>query len=135
MIIKAGAVVLSAKNMAKVALLYRGEQKDWSFPKGHIESGENPSEAMIREIKEETGLNIKIIKELPDYLYSNKMEGDIVTKMFLVRSEDDSKHKLEFKKDDIQWISYDKVVEKLIYDNLKDYFNLVLPIIKKEIDF
>ncbi|MCD6568716.1 NUDIX domain-containing protein [bacterium] len=30
----------------------------WEFPKGHLEEGESPSEAALREAREETGLKI-----------------------------------------------------------------------------
>ena len=34
----------------------------WELPGGGLEYGETPHEALIRELKEETGLDIKIIK-------------------------------------------------------------------------
>jgi 8-oxo-dGTP pyrophosphatase MutT (NUDIX family) len=128
---KAGAIVLSAKNKANIALLYRSRESDWSFPKGHIEQGENPMEAMIREIKEETGLDVEVVKELPEHFYTSPNEGEIVNKMFLVVSKDDSKLKTEYEGDKLEWVSLDKVNEKLSYKNLKDYFDLVLEIIKE----
>ncbi len=133
MVQKAGAIVLSAKNKGNIVLIYRISLNDWSFPKGHVEKGETYEQTMIREIKEETGLDVKIIKKLPDNLYSNEDEGKISTKMFLVASEDDSKIKPELPGDRTEWIPYDEVVEKLSYDNLKDYFKKVLPEIKKAI--
>ena len=46
----------------------------WELPGGGLEYGETPHEALIRELKEETGLDIKIIKPVytftairPDY--------------------------------------------------------------------
>ena len=121
---------MSSKNKDNIALLYRSQQNDWSFPKGHVDQGENATQTMIREIKEETGLTVRIIKILPDLEYINNNDGmAIYMNMFLVVSLDDSELKLEFEKDDIQWIPYNKVVEKLSYDNLKDYFKSVLPII------
>ena len=36
------------------------------LPKGHIERGENPEQAALREVEEETGIdNLHIVKELP----------------------------------------------------------------------
>src|SRR5690606_24304986 len=32
----------------------------WNFPGGGIEEGETPEEACIREVKEETGLNVMV---------------------------------------------------------------------------
>jgi 8-oxo-dGTP diphosphatase len=34
----------------------------WTFPGGGIEEGETPEEACIRELKEETGFTIKVLK-------------------------------------------------------------------------
>lgn len=36
----------------------------WLQPGGHLEKGENPHEAGIREVFEETGINVKIINKL-----------------------------------------------------------------------
>ena len=37
----------------------------WSFPKGHQEDGETDAKTAIRETKEETGLDVKIINNEP----------------------------------------------------------------------
>ena len=37
----------------------------WEFPGGHIEFGENAEDAVVREAKEETGLEVKIVRLLP----------------------------------------------------------------------
>jgi len=37
---------------------------EWVFPKGHLESGERPEDAAVREVREETGLDIRIVRPL-----------------------------------------------------------------------
>ena len=34
----------------------------WSFPKGHVEAGENEIQTAVREVKEETGLDITFLE-------------------------------------------------------------------------
>lgn len=38
--------------------------KAWVLPGGHIDSGESLEEGVIREIREETGIDIQIISDL-----------------------------------------------------------------------
>jgi 8-oxo-dGTP pyrophosphatase MutT (NUDIX family) len=37
-------------------LLIRDSYRNWGFPKGHVEQGEQPEAAALREVTEETGL-------------------------------------------------------------------------------
>ena len=128
---KAGGVILSEKNNLNILLIYNGKEKNWEFPKGHVEKNEDFIDAMYREIKEETGLDTEILSELPDYEYSNNIDGDIILKMWCVKSKDDSKLKKEFEIDDLQWTSSDNVTNILSYDSLKEYYKNILPIISQ----
>ena len=42
----------------------RGGDGYWGFPKGHLEEGENPIQAAIREVQEETGFVVTIGESL-----------------------------------------------------------------------
>ena len=43
-------------------LLIRDSYDNWGFPKGHLENGESPAEAAIRETAEETGLSRLVLQ-------------------------------------------------------------------------
>lgn len=44
----------------RVLLQKRGDSENWGFPGGAIELGETPENAAIRELKEETGLDVVV---------------------------------------------------------------------------
>lgn len=58
-IISAAAVV---QNDDHKILLLRGPRRGWEMPGGQVEEGESLSAAAIRETKEETGIDIEIVR-------------------------------------------------------------------------
>ncbi|MBU1201147.1 MAG: NUDIX domain-containing protein [Nanoarchaeota archaeon] len=53
----------------KTLLLHRIKHNYWELPGGKIDLGETPIQAAIRETKEETGCDVKIIEELKPIIY------------------------------------------------------------------
>ncbi|TSC71156.1 MAG: NUDIX hydrolase [Parcubacteria group bacterium Gr01-1014_49] len=126
---KAGAIVLHHADSAKIALIYRAKEKDWSFPKGHVESDETPLAACIREVEEEIGLKVDVLSQLPDNEYLHKTGRKIITHMYLVRSKGGS-FVTEHPEDKIEWTDIQEVKNRLVYDNLKNYYHNILPLIE-----
>ncbi|MBT4857307.1 NUDIX domain-containing protein [Candidatus Uhrbacteria bacterium] len=63
-IIEVDVAVAFAKRDGKILLIQRKDtegiwDKKWEFPGGKIEEGESKEAAMIRELREETGLEVK----------------------------------------------------------------------------
>lgn len=65
--IKAGIAVIVFNEKNQVLLQKRIDVGLWGIPSGHIEIGETVSEAAIREMKEETNLDIRIKKLIGVY--------------------------------------------------------------------
>ena len=55
-----GAVVYTAVDGEIKYLLVQMMSGHYAFPKGHVESGESESETALREIKEETDLDVSL---------------------------------------------------------------------------
>lgn len=63
--IVAGCII---KRDNKILMVQEAKEKyygQWNFPAGHIEDGENMLEGAIREVKEETGCDVKLTGVLP----------------------------------------------------------------------
>ncbi len=52
----AGGVVFRRDVGEPLFLVIRDSYQNWGFPKGHVEEGERPADAALREVGEETGL-------------------------------------------------------------------------------
>jgi 8-oxo-dGTP pyrophosphatase MutT (NUDIX family) len=52
----AGGVVFRRAAAGPAVLLIRDSYRNWGFPKGHVEPGEDGAAAAVREVAEETGL-------------------------------------------------------------------------------
>ena len=64
----AGGLILDRSGPApRAALIARNDRRGrlvWSLPKGHLEAGETPEEAAIREVAEETGILGQVLGHL-----------------------------------------------------------------------
>ncbi len=72
----------------KVLLIKRGVEPAkgaWVFPTGFIDEGESPPHACLRELKEETGLEGKIIRIVEAYAEEADIYGSILVIMYLVK--------------------------------------------------
>jgi len=60
--------------VACIARRSRSGRLEWCLPKGHIEEGETPEQAAIREVAEETGISADIIQRLGviDYWFTGE---------------------------------------------------------------
>lgn len=66
---KVGTVAAIFDTDGRQLLMKRPESGTWCFPGGFVDVTESPAEAAVREVKEETGLDVEIT-ELVDQYYS-----------------------------------------------------------------
>ncbi len=94
--ISAGGVVFrlvrdSDGSAHPVYLLIRDSYRNWGFPKGHLEDGEGPECAAVREVGEETGLCVVAVEGVIDTIdWYFRFRGRLIHKVchfFLMRSE------------------------------------------------
>ena len=79
----AGGIVVDVAGpprAAVIARVNRAGRVEWCLPKGHLEAGETPEEAAVREIAEETGILGRIIGSLGTIDYWFSAEGRRVHK-------------------------------------------------------
>lgn len=67
-----GVVYRRTETGYEFVAVQRARHGDWSLPKGHIEKGESKEEAALREVKEETGIEARIVGDLREVVYFYK---------------------------------------------------------------
>ena len=131
----AGGIIFDKKDGdVFIIVTQHSQHHGWVFPKGLIDKDEDKKSTALREVKEEAGVEAKIIKELPPTEYFYQFEGQKIKKKvtyFLMEyvSGDLSDHDWEM--EDAQWIPLDKVEEKLSFKSDKEVFQKAKKLIEK----
>jgi 8-oxo-dGTP pyrophosphatase MutT (NUDIX family) len=119
-----GVVVRRAAERYEVCLVSDGQH--WGFPKGHIEPGETPEAAALREIAEETGIALESLvlwALLPpsEYVYRRPDHGAVVFKRvhhFVVEVPEGTElHPDPAEIAEAVWLGFDEAKARLSFKN------------------
>ena len=114
-----GAIVIYKQgDRCKILLVRNHNGRNSSFPKGHVEQGETEQETAIREVYEETGLNIRIIdsfREVADYCPFGKIRKRVV--FFMAQTMSDKVRIQEEEIDSYIWVDLEEAHHRCTYDN------------------
>lgn len=124
--VSAGGLVVDSTG-TRGLLIARRDQKDqtrliWSLPKGHIEAGETPEIAALREVAEETGITSEIARSLGVIDFWFMASGKRIHKTvhhFLFKEVGGSLKPQVTEVDDVAWIPLEEIVTKLAYPDEK----------------
>jgi len=119
----AGGVVLRAgSDGPEVVLAGRDADRTWGFPKGTPDRGESIEETALREVREESGLDVRIIESLGTMEYWFAVGGERIHKIvhfFLMEATggDTSRHDHEY--DQVRWVGADEARRMLTFDSYR----------------
>jgi mutator protein MutT len=126
--VSAGGLVIDSTGTMGL-LIGRIDHKDssstkmlWSLPKGHIEAGETPEQAAIREVAEETGITSAISKSLGviDFWFmagGKRIHKTVHHFLFSEVSGDLTPQISEV--DEVSWFPLSEIVDHLAYPDEK----------------
>lgn len=127
--ISAGGVVYRRREdgLIEVALISVKGGKVWGLPKGTAEKGENLARTAHREVREETGLDGRIIEKIGhiEYFYSMKEDSGVrrifkIVYFFLMEyiSGDVADHDHEV--DECRWVPIDEAISLMRFRDEKE---------------
>jgi 8-oxo-dGTP pyrophosphatase MutT (NUDIX family) len=123
--LSAGGIVLRRRRgrLWVAAIRPRGKPPGtWALPKGHVEDGEPPAAAAVRETAEETGLHTSVVRRVGESRYVFTWDGARVAKVvvfFLLRREGgrigDLPPGMEREVAEVRWLPVDEASALLAY--------------------
>ncbi|MGA8845714.1 MAG: NUDIX hydrolase [Nocardioides sp.] len=121
-VLAAGVVVFRPGR--RVLLIHRPKYDDWSFPKGKLDRGEHPTAAAVREVAEETGLQVRLGAPLASQRYALEERGRHKTVHYWVGrpvgDDDVSGYLSNDEIDAVEWVSLDEAADRLTYPHDRD---------------
>ncbi len=118
-VVAAGAVV--SRKGPEVLLVHRPKYDDWSFPKGKVDAGEHVTTTAVREVAEETGLDVRLGPPLSNqhYVVHNGHPHDKRAHYWTARvvgGDDVSSYRPNDEIDDVAWVPLDAAWDRLTYE-------------------
>jgi len=123
-----GGVVVNENRVLLVRVTSLRNKRVWTFPKGHLEPGESPRQAALREVEEETGYRCSIIRPLLRVRYGFTINHGFVHKAvqwYLMRSLSKTGKPDTAEIDEVRWVSLQKAVSMVIYPSDKKLLHIV----------
>jgi 8-oxo-dGTP pyrophosphatase MutT (NUDIX family) len=123
-----GVLVRSIRGRPHLAAIRpRGRSGIWALPKGKIDAGESAAEAAVREVREETGVEGKLVEKLGDVRYTytatwEPVKGErifkIVTFFLLTAGRgriDEIDEAMRIEVDEARWLPLDEAPRRLTH--------------------
>ena len=95
-----------------------GGKRVLALPKGHVDPGETPEQAALREVREETGMTGELVEQLGEVRYWYQRGGRKIPKLvtfFLLDYESGSETDHDTEVEEVRWLPLEDAVRELSY--------------------
>jgi mutator protein MutT len=121
----AGGVVLRGREVAVIVPVKRspGGEKVLGLPKGHVDPGETPEQAALREVREETGVDAESVGKLGEVRYTYPRKGRSISKkvaFYLLRYRGGDLADHDGEVEEARWMPLEEAIRALTYEGERE---------------
>ncbi|MGB9823944.1 MAG: NUDIX hydrolase [Candidatus Hydrothermia bacterium] len=140
--ISAGGVVYRETDKGtEILLIAVKDGRTWTLPKGLVEKGEKPEVAALREVKEETGVNAKLldfIDKIELWFYQNengdKVRHHKIVYYYLMEYESGSTEDHDYEVKEARWFPEEEALQKASYPKDREIIKKAVEILRGKKD-
>lgn len=134
--VSSGGVTFRKSDKGIEVALIRIRAGRWALPKGLINKGEVPEETALREVREETGLEGRLIDKLGDieYWYFSKEDQTKYHKFvhfYLIEYERGSIDDHDWEVEEVKWFPVEDAIKTLSYKSEKEIMEKAIVYLKR----
>jgi 8-oxo-dGTP pyrophosphatase MutT (NUDIX family) len=127
----AGGVVVRDRECVVIVPTRRAAdgRKVLALPKGHPDPGESAADAALREVREEAGVQARLVEKLGDVRYWYMREGRRIAKVvsfFLLEYVDGDVRQHDFEVEEAVWMPLEQAARELTYRGEREMAALAL---------
>lgn len=116
-----GAVIYTVVNGKRLYLVEIMQKGHTSFCKGHVEENESEHQTAAREIREETGLEVKFVEGFRQTVEYSPDTDCLKTVVFFLADADSTNVTIQEEEvREIEWLPYEEALTKLTFDSLRE---------------
>jgi 8-oxo-dGTP pyrophosphatase MutT (NUDIX family) len=115
-----GAVIAIRDGAPHVALIATRSRTRWGLPKGAVTDGETSQAAALREVREETGIEARIVRPLPTIEYNFRAGDTLVYKrvdFYLMEYVAGELEPQLSEVDDVEWVELTAALRRASFDS------------------
>jgi 8-oxo-dGTP pyrophosphatase MutT (NUDIX family) len=104
-------------------------RKVLALPKGHPDPGESAADAALREVREEAGVQARLVEKLGDVRYWYMRDGRRIAKVvsfFLLEYVDGDVRRHDFEVEEALWMPLEQAARELTYKGEREMAALAL---------
>lgn len=117
---KSCGVITYNRELDKYLIIRHRGGQHWDFPKGHVEIGETEVETALREVKEETSVEPKLVKGFKrqiQYTAGKYIEKEVIFFLGISNTNEVTIQQKEI--EEFKWATFEEALNTLTYDKAK----------------